>query len=95
MTQKTEMEMFDEEFGEHVVESFLEKQINWLKAHDKRILERAKEMTVPEEDENARDFDRNIVDETKRVLDGYIGVGWNACREQAISLWDKYIKELN
>ena len=84
MTQKTEMEMFDEEFGEHVVESFLEKQINWLKAHDKRILEKAREMTVPEEkDDVCFSFDQQRRN------------GWNMARTESLSLWDKYIKELN
>ena len=88
MTQKTEMEMFDEEFWEHVVESFLEKQINWLKAHDKRILEKAREMTVPEA------YPDEYFTEKTPNMNGVMAQ-WNSCSAQTLSLWDKYINELN
>jgi len=90
MTYKPEMEMFDDEYDKRYAEGDVmskEDVKQWILAHDKRILEKAKEMTVPTKYE-----DESIPESFQ--LTRVHNEGWNSCRTESLSLWDKYIKEV-
>ncbi len=67
---------------------FEEENKEILQIHDKRILDKAREMTVPEE---KTQLDKNDPDNYEACFAIH---GFNDCRQKSISLWDKYIKEV-